>query len=563
MQKRLKFKILSVVFLFVLFFLGLKLGFISGVDNFFFNKRFSGTGNEAAIEEVSSYPIKAINTRDISKEQASREVDLFNSDRLEKNKQFHESVISDDLKCADCNIIVISATNVRKDHLSLYGYGRNTSPNLDNFSKDAIVLENAYAPSSWTLPNSISLLTSLFPYEHKIQTRQEYYKLSSHIVTLPDVLKENGYKTAAFTGSFDYDATFGAISRFDWYKYGKLSSFAGEIADWVGQNKDKKFFLLVQGFDAHCPFNPKEPYNEMFTDPKYSNPGLNNDYCYVSPVDRPLTFEKDGKTYYNVDMMDIISKWDENAGNKNKPGFTDLNMQLSQADAQNLRDLYDGEIKEVDDAIGKIFKKVKDLHLDNKTIIVFLSDHGDLHGENGYWMRGGPARGLLYESVVNIPVIIKNPKLSAKKVDNLAQTVDIMPTILDFLGISATYFKQGESLVPAILNDKEVHNEVFSGAIYGTTPQPRGNIFEKVTEASAVRTKEWKLIKTEVIGNVDSFDGSTEPAGANYQLYNIAKDPKEAKELQSENKDIFENLKKDLRNWESQFGPYLGYKIEK
>jgi len=99
----------------------------------------------------------------------------------------------------------------------LYEYERETSPNIDNFAKNYLVFENTFAPSSWALPNSISLLTSLFFFEYKIETRNIFLKLilNPSIFTLTDILKNNGYKTAAFTSGSDYAQVGGVISRFD------------------------------------------------------------------------------------------------------------------------------------------------------------------------------------------------------------------------------------------------------------------------------------------------------------------------------------------------------------
>jgi len=102
------------------------------------------------------------------------------------------------VKCKDCNLIMISLSNVSAEHMSLYGYERLTTPNLDEWAKDAVVFENAFTQTSWTLPAATSLFTSLYPYSHKIMNRFTDNFLDENIQTLPELLSAQGYKTAAF-----------------------------------------------------------------------------------------------------------------------------------------------------------------------------------------------------------------------------------------------------------------------------------------------------------------------------------------------------------------------------
>ena len=114
----------------------------------------------------------------------------------EENKDTNRSA---PLECVDCNVIMISLSNVSAEHMSLYGYERVTTPNLDAWAKDAIVFENAFTQSSWTLPVGVSLFTSLYPYAHGVTDRYENNVLREDIATLPEILRDNGYTTAAFT----------------------------------------------------------------------------------------------------------------------------------------------------------------------------------------------------------------------------------------------------------------------------------------------------------------------------------------------------------------------------
>ena len=100
--------------------------------------------------------------------------------------------------CPDCNLVVISVTNLRADHLSYNNYFRETSPNIDKFSEEGMVFDNAFSHASWTLPSGASFFTSLYPLSHGLMDRYSGKFLSQDIVTLTDILNSNKYNTAAY-----------------------------------------------------------------------------------------------------------------------------------------------------------------------------------------------------------------------------------------------------------------------------------------------------------------------------------------------------------------------------
>ena len=178
------------------------------------------------------------------------------------------------------NLVFISMTNTRADHLGAYGYHRKTSPQIDQWAKQAVVFRKVFTHASWTLPASISLFTSQYPFAHGLMNREEFSPLPPSTPTFVEVLNKSGYVSAAFVGNRDYSPKFGHTSRFgqtseavmqgeseDWKTYGVFENTMPPAREWLRQNRDKKFFLLVQGYDTHCPFTaPKE--NRQF-DPGY------------------------------------------------------------------------------------------------------------------------------------------------------------------------------------------------------------------------------------------------------------------------------------------------------
>ncbi len=452
------------------------------------------------------------------------------------------TAVPTDKICKDCNVVLISMTNLRYDHMSENGYGRPTTPNLDELSKDSLVFDNAFGHSSWTLPEAISIYTSLYPLRHGVMNRYDGSVLSKYTPTLIDVLKSEGYTTAAFTGGFDYNTEFGLTNRFDHYEectrgqgqnyprqpgprvggpsqYGEMTCTVPKAVDWLRENSDKKFFVQVQGFDAHCPFSQKG--------------GLTYDKNYKGTVDFSdclWTFDRtdpqiiDGRTYHKVYFS--------------KTG-TDKFVLLGEEDVKHLIALYDESITSADKEIGNLLEELKALGVYDKTIIVSTSEHGDIFGKYGRFMRGGPLRGTFYDDVLHTPLLIKSPQVSPKRIDGLVEQIDILPTLLDLLGIQNQLQIEGKSLDSLIFQGKEVNNYVFAGSNF--TPGINNQYYEKKTRVEAIRDRRWKLIKETVFEK----DGTSKES---LELYDISRDKEELHNVSDKEVDVLGDLEKRLND---------------
>jgi len=461
--------------------------------------------------------------------------------------------------CKDCNVLFISLSNTRADHLGLYGYHRNTSPHLDSFSKNSIVFENAFSVASWTLPASMSLYTSTYPFTHNVMTRytlSEEYKaentLSKKILTLVDILNEQGYATASFNGGIDYSPRYGLTNRFQnnhsykldqnsstWNNYGPLHDVVPEVLRWLEQNRNRKFFLHLQAYDTHCPFGNLQK-NTKF-DPDYES-DIDFSKCYWTfDKTKPFTIVQNGKVekYYNLKASDEGQAKADAAEGKHvtlQQGY--IWQRFNERDIEHMIALYDGEIFNADRQIERIFKQLEKLHLTDNTIIVFFSEHGDMFGKYGRFMRGGPLRGTFYDDVLHIPLVIYHPNLKPKKIKSLASLIDIAPTLLEFLGYQRPSEFEGQSLIPILKNDN-IQRKLFSGAQF--IPPENNSYFNYMTLITAVRDEEWKLIKEE-IKYAESIDIS-------YELFSIRDDPQELHNLAEENFEQLEKYNKVLDDW--------------
>lgn len=440
-----------------------------------------------------------------------------------------------DYACRDCNVIMINMTNLNFDHMSMNGYFRPTTPNLDKLAKDSLNFTNAFAHASWTLPESISIFTSLYPFEHGLMNRYDGSKLAKDTPTLVDILNKNGYKTAAFTGGSDYSSRYGLTDRFSTYEectkkidpeiylppfqYGEFGCTIPKALKWLKDSSSKKFFLFLQGYDAHCPF-AKHAFG--IYDKDYE--GTVDFTSCVWTFDKTEPVVKNGKTYYPVYVSKEIRS-DE-----------DLVL-IDETDKTHLIALYDEQVTATDRLLGEFLDEVKGMGLDQNTIIIFTSEHGDIFGKHGRFMRGGPLRGTFYDEVLHIPLFIKNPKIKPAKLNQLVQHIDIMPTLLDLLGINNIKI-QGKSLTP-LLYGKQVNDNVFAGSEFN--PDPTNVFYTKKTRIESLRTNEWKLIA--------EFGLGTNPPSKSFELYDIQNDKEEAKNLADERKDILNNLQTKLNGW--------------
>ena len=455
------------------------------------------------------------------------------------------------VKKPEYNVIFLSLTNLRSDHMSLYGYNRKTTRNLDEFGNNSIVFENAFSHASWTLPVGMSIFTSTYPFFHGIMNRMAFGKplqLSKSIITIIDILKNNGYVTAAFTGAKDYVQEYGLIDRFDyseefraykkgekpdikykvWNEYGFTKDVVPAAIDWLVKNKDKKFFLFVQAYDLHCPFAYPER-NAMF-DPSYTG---EIDFCncyWTFKRTKPISITKNGvsTTYFTLKTLPVEDIY--------------YGINLSERDIHHMEALYDGEIYTADKWITRVIATLEWLKLTDKTIIVFFSEHGDMFGKYGRFMRGGPLRGTFYDDVLHIPLIIHHPDIDPKRISELVQLIDIAPTILNFLGIPVNRQFKGKNLEPLILEGIPLNEFVYAGSVFTPYNNSKNELFNYASKIMAIRDKKWKLIKETIYKENDDE--------TSYELFDLEKDPDELNNLAEGRKDILEEYSLKLHEWQ-------------
>jgi arylsulfatase A-like enzyme len=302
----------------------------------------------------------------------------------------------------DCNIVLITIDTLRADHLSCYGYKRKTSPNIDKIAEKGIIFKNVIAPSSWTAPSMASLFTSVYPINHGVQqgsvTNKKVYHqevFSDELVTLTEVLRNNGYTTFGVASNLHLSENFGFARGFNYFKclpFLPAPAVNKTVSVWKEKIKQSdKFFLWVHYIDPHWPYTSRKPWVE-----KYFPEDQENDPNWLRKLPK-----------LHAQTVSFLKKHPDSL--------------------PVLEALYDSEINFVDAYLGALFRT---LELDSNTLIIITSDHGEEFLEHGQMGHGQN----LHQESIQPPLIVKLPRNSKKEiVEEQYNLLDIMPTILSIL----------------------------------------------------------------------------------------------------------------------------------
>ncbi len=318
------------------------------------------------------------------------------------------------------NVILISLDTLRQDHLSIYGYKRETSPFIDEFAQEAVVFDRAIAQAPYTVTSHMSMMTALWPSIHGVLTHEGQDRLSTQWLSLAQILKAKGYMTAGFTGGAQVSAVYGFDRGMDVYDYegGRSGDIFPKAMKWISQTRGNPFFVFLHTYDVHIPYAPPSPFDKIF------NPG------YEGP----------------------ISEWREG------------NVEVTDPELfQRIIDLYDGEIRYADSQVQSVIQHLREEGFYDNALIIVTSDHGEEFMERGkmayHWYT-------LYNELLSVPLIIKFPgnKGAGSRIQGQVGLIDLMPTVLDHLGVSYPPHISGVSLLKEIKtqNKKLSHRRIFS-----------------------------------------------------------------------------------------------------
>jgi arylsulfatase A-like enzyme len=335
-----------------------------------------------------------------------------------------EQIATSRLVSADAaapNILLVVIDALRADHLSSYGYSRQSSPAIDRLAAEGALFEQAFSTSSYTLPSHASLVTGQYPYQNGVEWGNSHHW--SHHVTLAELLEARGYRTGAFSGNtywFSREHGFGqGFLHFEDFfhsiadrmlrtAYGRLlytkvlSQFGYEdiparkhatdtnaaVLRWLARDDGHPFFVMINYMDVHDPYLPPQPYRSRFS----TQPAPGGLINWELHVPESLTPDQ----------------------------------------LQSEIDAYDGAIAYVDDQIGALVAAMRRQHQDRPLLVVVTSDHGEEFAEHGGFLHGGH----LYREAIHVPLVVWLPGRvpAGTRVSRPVSNASIPATILDLIG---------------------------------------------------------------------------------------------------------------------------------
>ncbi|WP_337286660.1 sulfatase [Candidatus Methylomirabilis sp.] len=374
------------------------------------------------------------------------------------------------------NIVFILIDALRADHLPIYGYSRQTAPNLTAFARRGMTFTRMYAQAPSTRPSVATIFSSLYPTVHKVNDNYDF--LAESVTVLPEMLRTAGYKTFGVSANANVSPTFGYSQGFDEFRVWKTESafrltMMGRLAEdalgpsrlsrilreqgeivpqaeaitditlkWVSQSGKEPFFLYVHYIDPHDPYSPPAPYDKAF------------DYRSDPPI-------RAG----GIDPLTLLS----NGQDRERIG--------------RILDQYDGEILYADREVGRLLKELENLGVLENALVIVTADHGEEFFEHGNDSHGRST----YEEVLRVPFLLywrDNVPVGARY-DGMVRLIDVMPTLLTLLGITPPDEIQGSSFAAQLVRP--------------TGPESNQKLFAQVVQDTfaleMVRDSRYKLIR--------------------------------------------------------------------
>lgn len=316
------------------------------------------------------------------------------------------------------NVILITIDALRPDHLGCYGYSRNTSPNIDKFASEGLLFENCFSNATETRYSFSSILTGFLPHETRVF---ENVPLPEDVDTLAEILRKEGYKTAAVVSNYMLKKKRGYAQGFRIYddamdemesvrKWPERTAehTTDRAIEFLKRFRKDSLFMWIHYQDPHGPYTPPKPFSEMFFNP--------SEKSLCIKVNKSLS-GYGGIPYY-----------------QNLGADKNFDYYVSQ---------YDGEIRYQDAHFKRLIDALKRFGFYEQSLIIVTSDHGESMGEHNYFFAHGEN---LYNELMRVPLIIRyGKKLRGGRAD-FVQHLDIVPTVLETAGLMKNPKLRGRDL---------------------------------------------------------------------------------------------------------------------
>ncbi|MEN8154100.1 MAG: sulfatase [Acidobacteriota bacterium] len=318
-------------------------------------------------------------------------------------------------------IFVIALDTLKAGKVGTSRNGVELTPNIEKFRKDCVDFKNSFAQSNWTLPSFMSLFTSLYEYNHQMT---KVSRLEPEKGFLIEDLSEKFF-TVNFNSGLWLEGKFGFSRGFDYFSVysSPKDSFSGKklfdkTENFLKSNNIPSIFMFLHTYQIHSPYFPPEEFLlKLDKDPKYRNL---DSFFY--------------RDQFKKDVPSDIKEW--------------------------MKILYDAEILAFDSYFGNFIEFLKTSGIYDRSMIVFLSDHGEEFFEHGGWAHAHS----MYNEVIKVPLFIKFPenKYSGKNIKNNVGLIDLFPTIFDFYKVQSGEKLDGKNLMPLLRGEKFERENLFS-----------------------------------------------------------------------------------------------------
>ncbi len=330
------------------------------------------------------------------------------------------------------SVILISLDTLRADHLSCYGYGRETSPHIDALAAESVLFERASANSNSTAPSHMTMLTGVLPDVHGVGS-DFANSLSPSLPFLPALLAEGGYQTVAFADGGQLSPALGFQRGFAHFEsqFERFRTKLGRVDEFLARRVREPTFLFVHTYATHAPYIP-EPEHDVYTDP-----GCNG-----------VLRERVAGAYRMLEEIDASgsSKAQDAEAQAISQVMSGLSYKdLGEQDARYVVDLYDGCVQSADAGVGRLLESLDQNGWLERAWVILTSDHGEAFNEHGTFTHE-----QLHQAELHVPLIVRPPGglPGGRRVDSQVRLADILPTILHALALPIPGAIQGRSVLP-------------------------------------------------------------------------------------------------------------------
>jgi arylsulfatase len=413
------------------------------------------------------------------------------------------------------NIVLITFCTMRADHLGAYGAPRGASPHLDRLAANGAVFLDHTTQASYTGGSFASLLTGRYGFAHGVWDHPQ--RLDDSLVTLAETMQAAGYATGGFVYSgyigdkFNYDQGFDSFNELEGSAVTAPSRRSRNLHEkrleqamrWLQEHRDEPFLLWYETPVTHYPYVLPP---EVVPDAARTAYRQHREREQRSPISRT--------------MFDYASM-----------GFT---VQETEAALAHYR----AAVTYADSLVGTLLAAVRDLGLEQRTVVVVVADHGDALGEHGIYFNHD---ANLYQPTLRVPFILSGPGVPRVRIDAVSRTIDLLPTLCTLTGVGLASPTDGVDLTP-LLRGEPLDLTAFAESrpltrSRGPHPHYHLQVPGVAGKLRTVRDGPHKLIEFPT------------PSGSRYELYDLVRDPGELHDLAASQPETVERLAGVLDSW--------------